>query len=268
VPGGLTLLAVAVAAVALVVVQARQNYEAGLHDLLAGRYGAAVAQLHRATVLGQPYADSRRLIAQATTLARESAADRAILAGDPPTSQASLTLHQAAALFATGDYGAALDRVRGLPLRLPSHVAARFATSDSAVAGLLLLVSAERLLAAGDWRTAGTDASLVLARYPRCGPASALAAKAARRGRAAPLFARAAALAGERHWVLARRALRRALAVDPTYPGVAALLRRVEHAITARAAAAAAAAAAASSSSSTAGATTTTPPATSAPPPP
>jgi tetratricopeptide (TPR) repeat protein len=257
---------VAVAALALLVVNARQNYEAGLRALLAGRYGAAVKHLDRATVLGHPFADSRQLLAEATSLAHGQAGGGVVLVGDAPLSAASMKLREAAALFETGRYAVALDRVADLRLRLPATAATRVAAaSNTAVSSLLLLVSAQRLLAAGDWRTAATDATFVLARFPSCGPASRLAAEAARRGRAAPLFARATSLADASRWVLARNALRRALAVDPAYPGGAALLGRIDAAIAARRAAQAAAATA---SSGTGTATTTTPPTQTAPPPP
>lgn len=248
------------------VVDARRNYEAGVRALLAGDYHVAVQRLGAATVLGRPYADSRTLLAEATSLSRGLGNDSVAPLSDAPPSGASLTLRRAAALFATGRYATARDMVAGLQLRLPAAAAARLAqTGNTAVASLLLLVTAERLLAAGDWHTAAADATVVLARYPRCGPASDLAAEATRRGAAAPLFARATGLADASRWTLARGALRQALAVDPAYPGGAALLTRIDDAIAARKAAQAAAAAAAAAPSGGGG---TAPPPTTAPPPP
>jgi hypothetical protein len=264
----LTLALVAVCLIAFTVLNARQNYVAGKRALLAGEYDLAIRRLGAATIVGRPWADSRTLLGEALTLTNGQVRAQSTLLSDEPPTAATLTLRQAAALFATGHYAAARDMAADLQVRVPTAAAARLAqASNVAVSSLLLLITAERLLAVGDWRTAATDASLVLAHYPRCGPASSLAAEAARRGAAAPLYARALSLADAHRWTLARSAVRHALAVDPAYPGASALLTRIDNAIAARNAARAAAAAS-SSSSSSGGSGTTSPPTSSAPPPP
>ncbi len=265
----LTLALVAACLAGFTVLNARQNYAAGKRALLAGEYDLAIRRLGAATILGRPWANSRTLLSEALTLTNGQVREQSTLLSDEPPTPDTLTLRQAAALFATGHYAAARDMVADLQVRLPTAAAARLAqTSNTAVSSLLLLVTAERLLAAGDWRTAATDATLVLAHYPRCSLASALATEAAHRGAAAPLFARATSLADGRRWILARRALRQALSADPAYPGAATLLARIDNAIAARNAARAAATSSSSSSSSSGSSTTTSPPSTTTPPPP
>ena len=55
---------------------------------------------------------------------------------------------------------------------------------------MLLLASADQAFGAHEWQLAGADATGVLLRYPRCGPAAALAAEATRRVGAEPLALR------------------------------------------------------------------------------
>ncbi len=139
----------------------------------------------------------------------------------------------------------------GLPSRVPPAVAARLAsTGNAAAAAVLLLAGAEQAFAARQWRTAGADAAAVLVRYPHCGPAAALAAEAARRVRADPFALRAARLAAAGRWKAALTVVRQTLRIDPTYPGAATLLARIDAALARRRAATAAKAAAAKAAAS------------------
>jgi tetratricopeptide (TPR) repeat protein len=179
---------------------------------------------------------------------------------------ASRALRQAAALFEKGRYGAALARLAGLPGRLPAAVAAARLPAGSAVAAVLLLASANEAFAAHDWRVARDDAAGVLARYPRCAPAAALAAEAGRRTRAEPFAVRAAGLAAAGRWKAALVAVRRALRIDPAYPGAAALLARVDATLARRKAAKAKTAAAKAAAKSAAAASTPSVPSYTPPP--
>ena len=116
---------------------------------------------------------------------------------------------------------------------------------------------AEQALAAGDTTAASRGAAAVLERFPACAPAKALSAR--RRGAARrALCPRAATLAAARHWSLARAAARTTLRIDPTYPGMAFLLARINAAITKRNAAKAKAAAAAAATAAAAAAAANT----------
>lgn len=262
---------------ATLILQARANYQAGRQALAAGEYGLAIQHLSAARVAGVPYADARKLLSDAVTLSiTQSQYTTAVSSGWHPTA-ASLALRQAAALFAEGHYRAALGRLPSLPGRLPPAVVlARLSAADGAVVAVLLLAGANQAFAAHDWRLAGQDAAGVLARYPGCTPAAALAAEAARRVQAQPFARRAARLASAGRWKPARVAARRTLQIDPAYPGAAALLTRIDAALAhskaarARAAAAAAAAASAAAASAPSGTTSSPPvkPVKPAPPPP
>jgi len=265
--GAIGVAVIVVCLAAFVFVHARDNYIAGKRALAAGDYALAIRHLGAAKIAGRPYADARALLAQAVSL---SNVHSQFLSGSRP-SAASLTLRRATALFQASRYDAAERLVAGLPVRLPPAAAARLSASGNvAVAGLLLLVGADHALAAGNPSVARSDAGAVLVLYPGCTPAKALAAEAARRLSAAPYARSAAALAATSHWSLARIAARRAVRIDPAYPGMAALLVRINAAITRRnAARAAAAASAAASAGSTAPVTTTpAPPTITTPAPP
>jgi tetratricopeptide (TPR) repeat protein len=264
------LLAVAALVVVLVggggatlVLQARANYLNGQRALAAGEYGLAIQQLSAARVAGLPYADAHKLLNDAVALSIDQSQYASQVRDASRPTAASRALRQAAALFAGGHYSEALARLAGLPSRLPPAVAAARLSAGSGVVGaVLLLVSANEAFAAHDWRVARYDAAGVLARYPRCAPAAALAAEAGRRTRAEPFAVRAAGLAAAGRWKAALGAVRRALRIDPTYPGAAALLARVDATLARRKAAKAKTAAAKSA------ATATTPSAPSYTPPP
>ena len=247
---------------AALVLQARANYLSGRQALAAGEYGLAIQHFSAARVAGLPYADSHKLLNAAVALSiSESQYASQVRDVSHPTA-ASLALRQAAALFAKGRYGAALARLVGLSGRLPAAIAAARLPASSAVTAVLLLASANDAFAARDWRSAGNDAAGVLARYPDCAPAAALAAEAGRRVRAEPYAVRAAGLAAAGRWKAARRTVRRALRIDPAYPGAAALLARIDRTLAHRKAAArskAAAARAAAAKAAKASAAATTP---------
>jgi tetratricopeptide (TPR) repeat protein len=257
-------VALAFAGRAALVAKARGDYIAGQQALAAGQFHVAIQHLRAAEVMGRPYADAHALLNDAIALFNGQREYVAALTGtSQPTTPASRALRQAAAFFAAGHYSEALARLAGLPSRLPPAVAAaRLPAGSGTVAAVLLLVSANEAFAAHDWRVAGADAAGVLARYPRCTPAAALAAEAGRRTRAEPFAAWAAALAAAGRWKAALVAVRRALRIDPTYPGAAALLARVDATLARRKAAKAKTAAAKSA------ATATTPSAPSYTPPP
>jgi len=259
------LLVIVVGAVfGTLVLRARDNYIAGQRALAAGQYGLAIQRLSAANVAGRPWANAHALLDQAVTLSMGRTQYATALQGAARPTAASLTLRRAATLFEAGRYAQAQAALADLPSRVPPAAAARLSAAGSpAAAAVLLLVGAAHALAAGDLRTATSDAATVLARYPGCVPARSLIDEAARRQRAAPFDSRAATLAAAGRWKLARTAVRRALAIDPAYPGAAALLARIDAAITRRAAAAKAKAAAAAAAAST----STTPPATTAPAP-
>ena len=146
----------------------------------------------------------------------------------PRPTAATLTLRRAEALFQSGRYTEAQALLQRITSRVPSAETTRLTASISpAAAAVLLLVGADQAFAAHHWRLAGVDASGVLFRYPRCGPAATLAAEAARRLRAKPLVVRAVALAAARRWTTALADDRRALHIDPSYPGAAALYARI-----------------------------------------
>lgn len=278
------LLAVAALLVLLVgggataiVLQARANYLSGRRALAAGEYGLAIQRLSAARVAGLPYANARALLNDAVTLSITQSQYATEASGISHPTTASLALRQAAALFVAGRYREALGRLPSLPSRLPpAAVLARLSASDGAVVAVLLLAGANKAFAAHDWRLAGRDAAFVLSRYPSCTPAAALAVEASRRVQAQPFARRAARLAATGHWKPARAAVRRALRIDPAYPGAAALLTRIDAALArsraakARAAAAAAAAAKAASASTSSGTSSSAPvtPVKPAPPPP
>ena len=248
--GGIGLAAAVACLAAFVVVNARDNYVAGKRALASGDYALAIRRLGAAKMVGRPYADARTLLAHAVALADTQTQLTTTLR---PTA-VSLTLRRATSLFQAGHYAVAEKLITGVPARLPRAAVTRLTSSGNpAAAGLLMLVGAKRALAAGDPVVAGRDAATVLSLYPRCAPAKALGAEAARRLSGAPLFARATTEAAARRWSLARTDARAALRADPAYPGAAALLARIDAAIAqrkqaAKAKAAAAAAAAASSS--------------------
>lgn len=275
----LALVAVGIAlaivgAGALVVMNARANYEAGKHALAAGDYDVAIRRLAAAEMVGRPYADAQKLLAEAVGLANGQTQDLGVLQRTLPLTTESMTLRRAAGLFQAGRYAKAEALTAGIPVRLPLAVAARLASVDNAaVASLLLLAGAEHALAVGDTTVARRDAAAVLMRYPSCAPAAAVSAEAARRDRAAPMYRRAATEVAARRWSLARTNVRAALRIDPAYPGATALLAQVDAAIAERkqaakaAAAAAAAAAARSSGSATVNPTPVTSTAPQPPPP-
>jgi tetratricopeptide (TPR) repeat protein len=260
----LRALAIVVLGVALVaagfaalVLKARSNYIAGQRALAAGQYGLAIQRLSAAEVVGRPYGNAHALLNDAVAMSFAQTEYATVLHGAARPTAASLTLRRAAALFESARYTEAQSLVAGLTSRVPPAAAARLSvTGSAAVAAVLLLVGANQALALGDWRTAGDDAAVVLLRYPRCGPAASLAAEAARRQRAAPLTRHAAALAAAGHWTAARKAARQALRVDPAYPGVAALLARIDATLAHRKAAAKAKAAASTATAPTSTATT------------
>ncbi len=250
----------------IIVVRARDNYLAGTRALAAGQYDIAIRRLSAADMVGRPYADARTLLAEAETLANGQAQYLSSLQRRLPPNAATLTLRRAATLFQSGHYAAAEKLVADVEVRVPPAVAARLQTaSNAAVAALLLLNGAEQALAAGDTTAASRGAAAVLERFPACAPAKALSAEAARRVRAAPFAQRAATLAAARHWSLARAAARTTLRIDPTYPGMAFLLARINAAITKRNAAKAKAAAAAAATAAAAAAAANTATVTPAP---
>ncbi len=264
---------------ATLILQARANYLSGRQALAAGEYGLAIQHLSAARVAGVPYADARRLLSDAVTLSITQSQYSTEISGLSHPTAASLALRQAAALFAAGRYREALNRLPSLPSRMPPAVVmARLSASNGAVAAVLLLAGANQAFAAHDWSLASRDAAGVLARYPGCTPAAALAAEAARRVQAKPFARQAARLAAAGRWKPALAAVRRTLRIDPAYPGAAALLARIDaalaHSKAAKARAAAAAAAAAkpaatsTSSGSSSGTTVTPTPVKSTPPPP
>jgi tetratricopeptide (TPR) repeat protein len=270
-------VALAFAGRAALVAKARGDYIAGQQALAAGQFHVAIQHLRAAEVMGRPYADAHALLNDAIALFNGQREYVAALTGtSQPTTPASRALRQAAAFFAAGHYSEALARLAGLPSRLPPAVAAaRLPAGSGTVAAVLLLVSANEAFAAHDWRVAGADAAGVLARYPRCAPAAALAAEAGRRTRAEPFAVRAAALAAAGRWKAALVAVRRALRIDPTYPGAVALLARVDATLARRkaarakvAAAKAAAKAAAAKAAARSAAAATTPSVPSYTPPP
>lgn len=276
VSGAVVLALLVVVAAAFLVLNARGDYLDGKRALAAGDYDLAIRSLDSAKIAGFPYPNAHGLLAQAVALANGQAQYDTYLTVTPTA--ATRDLRRAAALFQAGRYNAALTQVRGLSSsRVPPVVArALTARSNGAVAALLLLAGAEQAFAAREWGVAGSSAADVLVSYPRCGVAAALAAEAGRRGRAEPIALQAASLAAAGRWTAARAAVRRALLIDPAYPGAAALLARIDAAIahnkalaTKRAAAAAAAAAARLANASTSTTTTTPPaPATKPTPPP
>ena len=256
---------------ATLVLQARGNYLNGQRALAAGEYGLAIQQLSAARVAGLPYGDAHKLLNDAVALSISQSQYASQVRDVSRPTAASLALRQAAALFARGHYSEALARLAGLPSRLPPAVAAaRLSAGSGAVAAVLLLASANEAFAAHDWRVARDDAAGVLARYPRCAPAAALAAEAGRRTRAEPFAVRAAGLAAAGHWKAALVAVRRALRIDPAYPGAAALLARVDATLArrkaARAKVAAKAAAAKAAAKSAAAASTPSVPSYTPPP--
>ncbi len=276
VSGAVALALLVVVVATFLVLNARGNYLDGKRALAAGDYDLAIRSLDNAKVVGLPYPNAHSLLAQAVALANGQAQYDTYLSAAPTA--ATRDLRRAAALFQAGHYSAALTQVRDLSSsRVPPAVArALSARSNGAVAALLLLAGAEQAFAAHDWSVAGSSAAGVLVSYPRCGVAAALVAAAGRRERAQPVALNAAALVAAGRWTAARAAARRALSIDPTYPGAAALLARIDATIAhrkalARKRAAAAAAAAAKLANPTTSATTTTPPASTtkpAPPPP
>ena len=248
---------------ATLVLQARANYLNGRRALAVGEYGLAIQHLSAARVAGIPYADAHRLLNDAVALSISQSQYASQVRDVSSPTAASRALRQAAALFAKGHYSEALAQLAGFPSRLPPAVAARLPASSGAVAAVLLLASANEAFAAHDWRVAGADATGVLARYPSCAPAAALAAEAGRRVRAEPFAVRAAGLAAARRWKAALAAVRQALRIDPAYPGAAALLTRADAALARRKAAkaksAAARAAAARAAAKSAAATPSVP---------
>jgi hypothetical protein len=258
------LLVVLVAA--FLVLSARADYLDGKRAIAAGDYDLAIRRLDDANVVGLPYSNAHSLLAQAVALANGQTQYNTYLSAAPTA--ATRDLRRAAALFQAGHYTAALRQVRGLSGRVPPAAARALSTrSNGAVAALLLLAGAEQAFAAHDWSVAGSTAADVLVSYPRCGVAAALAAEADRRGRAEPIALQAAALVARGHWAAARAAARRALLIDPAYPGAAALLARIDATIAHRKALARKKAAAAAAAKAKAKATTPSAPATSPPPP-
>ena len=249
--------------------QARNNYIAGQRALAAQQYGVAIQRFTAAQVMGRPYADAHALLNRAVALSMTQPKYAADLRSASTPSAASLTLRRAATLFESGHYAAAQSLMADLPSRVPPAVAARLAsTGNAAAAAVLLLAGADQAFAAREWRTAGADAAAVLVRYPHCGPAAALAAEAARRVRADPFALRAARLAAAGRWKAALTVVRQTLRIDPTYPGAATLLARIDAALARRRAATAAKAAAAKAAATAASTSTTvTPPAPVAPKP-
>ncbi len=261
-------VALIVACLGVLVLKARSNYIAGQRALAAGQYGLAIQRLSAAEVIGRPYANAHALLNDAVALSFSQAEYTTALHGSTRPTAATLTLRRAAALFQAGHYPEAQALVAGLTSRVPAAVATRLSTTgSSAAAALLLLVAGDQALAAGNWGTARADAQSVLLRYPRCAPAAALSAEAARRQRAQPLALHAAALVAAGHWAAARKVARQTLRVDPTYPGAAALLARIDATLASRKAAAKAKAAA-TSTAPTSTATTAPAPVTPAPPAP
>jgi len=244
---------------ATLVIQARANYLNGQRALAAGEYGLAIQQLSAARVAGIPYADAHKLLNEAVTLSISQSQYASQVRDVSHPTAASRALRQAAALFAKGHYSASLARLAGLPSRLPAAVAARLPASSGAVAAVLLFASANEAFAAHDWRVASADAAGVLVRYPECAPAAALAAEAGRRMRAEPFAVRAAGLAAARRWKAALGAVRRTLRIDPTYPGAAALLARIDATLARRKAAKAKSAAAQAAAAKSAAATPSVP---------
>ena len=263
----LRLLAVTVVVVALIaagfaalVMKARANYLDGRRALAAEQYGLAIQRFTAATVLGRPYADAHALLNHAVALSMSQPEYFSALREASPPGAATLTLRRAVALFESGRYAAAQALLADLPSRVPPAVAARLsAGGNAAAAGLLLLVGADQAFALRDWPTAERDAAAVLLRYPRCGPAASLAAEAALRARAQPLALRAAALAAAGRWTTALKVVRRTLRIDPSYPGAAALLVRIDKTLAHRKAAAKAKAAAAKAKAAASTTTVTAP---------
>jgi tetratricopeptide (TPR) repeat protein len=277
----LQVLAITIVSVALIaagfgalVLKARANYIAGQRALAAGQYGVAIDRFNAAQVAGRPYADARTLLSDALSLSNLQAEYFTTLHDASRPTAATLTMRHAAALFQSGRYTQAQALLSGLHSRVPPAVMTRLSTvGDSAVAAVLLLAGANQAFAAGAWTVAAQDAADVLVRYPRCGPATALAAEAARRARAQPLALRAAALAAAGHWKAALKVVRQTLRIDPAYPGATALLARIDAALASRRAAAKAkaaasrAAAAAAAAAATTSTSVTTRPAPTPPPP-
>ena len=223
---GTVLLVVAVFVDVLLV--ARANYLDGKRALRTDAYLTAVGHLRSATVLGVSYHDARSLLGQASTLARVEAEYGSAMPGSAPAA-ASRLLERAAGLFTAGHPDQAEALIAGRRLQFSSDVLlSRLASGHDAVAAVLLLAGADQALATGDWQAAASQAQSVLARYPGCAPAAALAAVADRRVRAEPFARRGLALAHGGHWRLALTALHRALAIDPTYPAAAAFSAHVQ----------------------------------------
>jgi tetratricopeptide (TPR) repeat protein len=222
--------------------QARQNYLAGERALAVGAYGTAIDRLNAAKVAGFAYADSDALLTRAVTLSQQAADNAAVLRGGVQPTAATRRVDRAAGLFAAGHYAQALALIpAGFSARFPPAVLGLRTTAQGApLVSLLLLVRAQSAFAAGAWQVARADAQGVLARDSACTPAADLAARAERRALAQPYVARAKALASSGNWRAASSAVHRALRIDPTYPGAAALLARITATIAQKKAAAAA----------------------------
>lgn len=233
-------VALVVAGYAALVAKAHGDYISGQQALAAGQYHDAIQQLRAAEVMGRPYADARALLNDAIALSNGQREYVAALNGTLQPTAATLTLRRGAALFQSGRYTTAQALLADLSSRVPPAVTVRLSTSsNAAVAAVLLLVSANQAFKTREWRLAGADAVSVLLRYPRCGPAAWLAAEAARRVRAEPLALRAVALTAAGRWVAGLKVVRQTLRVDPSYPGAAALLARIDATLAHRRAAAA-----------------------------
>jgi tetratricopeptide (TPR) repeat protein len=249
---------------------ARSTYLAGERALVAGDYPLAARRFSEAKMIFWPYADARALASSSLALANGQSQELSSLWRPLTPTTETRSLRRAAALFQDGRYAPAQALVGTLHSRVPVGVGrALAARSNTAVAALLLLVGADQAFAARDWSAAAQRAAGVLVLYPRCGPAAALAAETGRRLRAEPLDARASALVAASRWSAARTIVRRALSIDPSYPGAAAMLRRINATLAHRKAAAAAAArAAAAAARVTTPPASTTPVAKTTPPPP
>ena len=262
---GLAVVVVTViAAAAFLALRARANYLDGKAAFAAGSYSTAIADLGNADIAGVPYADAHELLQRVLALSLVNAENAALLQNVHPTS-ASRDLRRAVRLFGAGRYDEAVAAVPTGQTKVPLAVlGARPATGGPAMSGLLLLVAAERDLAAGKWAVAAAEAQLVLARAPDCRPALLMMGTTGHRELARPKMLRAERYAAVGYWRLAARYARAALRLDPTYPGAAALLARAEANITKRSrqttpAATSSSSSAGSTSSSTSSGTTTQP---------
>ena len=223
---GFGVVAVAfLAGLSLLALRARANYLAGERAVAVGAYEEAIARFAAAEVAGVAYPGARGALAHATTLAQIHTEYTTALHDKPPVSETSRRLRTAVRLFATGHYDEALASLPAWSAVVPQEVlGARRATGRPALVALVLLATAQREFVQGNWGSALHDAEAALARAPGCTPAATLASRAGRRVDARRPLLRARLYASHGRWRQAVRFAERALAIDPTYPGTAALL--------------------------------------------